>query len=119
MGHMMDINEWFTQFPGAITICDQEGILLEMNAAAEEILAEEGGRDLIGSNILDCHPEPARGKLIQMMKDLKSNVYTTHENDTKRLVYQAPWTRGRQYAGFFEISIEIPRDFPGLTQDEK
>ncbi len=51
---------WFNEFPGAITITDTDGVILEMNdMAVEDVFKSSGGRDLIGKNVLDCHPEPA------------------------------------------------------------
>ena len=45
------------EFPAAITVCDSAGIILEMNAKAAEDFKDDGGRQLIGKNLLDCHPE--------------------------------------------------------------
>ena len=43
-------------------------MLLEMNDRAAEVFAADGGRQLIGRNILDCHPEPARTKTQDLLK---------------------------------------------------
>ena len=53
----MASNEWVQHFPAAITVCDTDGIILEMNAHAVKSFADEGGANLIGTNVLDCHPE--------------------------------------------------------------
>ena len=58
----MDEFQWIREFPAEITVCDSQGILLEMNDRAARALEKDGGRALIGKNILDCHPEPARSK---------------------------------------------------------
>jgi len=39
----MSAPEWVREFPGTVTVCDAEGRILEMNARAEEIFAEDGG----------------------------------------------------------------------------
>ncbi|MDP3186487.1 MAG: PAS domain-containing protein, partial [Anaerolineales bacterium] len=70
----MPENSWIKEFPGAVTVCDAEGIILEMNAAAEEVFKEDGGRKLIGSNVLDCHPEPARAKFKHMLDTQTANI---------------------------------------------
>lgn len=62
----------------------------------------------MGTNLLDCHPEPARAKLGRMMENPQSNVYTIEKNGRRRLVYQTPWYRNGRYAGFMELSLEIP-----------
>ncbi len=57
------MEDWFRDLPFAITLCDTDGILLDMKRAAEALFQSDGGRALIGTNVLDCHPEPARRKL--------------------------------------------------------
>ncbi len=103
---------WFKELPLAITICDADGIILDMNDAAAAVFREDGGRALIGSNVLDCHPAPARGKLERMMERREKNIYTIEKNGRKKLIYQTPWYRDGQYAGFVELSMEIPFDMP-------
>ncbi len=104
--------EWVEEFPGEILVCDRQGILLEMNAEAEELFKAEGGTALLGTNVLDCHPEPSRTKLIDMLKNQISNAYTNHENSQKRFFFQAPWTKDGIFAGFVEISFEVPEAIP-------
>ena len=45
---------WVKGFAGAVTVCDASGIILEMNDRAAQLFAEDGGRALIGKNVLDC-----------------------------------------------------------------
>ncbi len=104
--------EWVGEFPGAVTICDTQGVILEMNAKAIEVFAADGGQKLIGTNALDCHPEPARSKFAAMLKEQRSNVYTIEKNGKKKLIYQAPWFENGRYAGFVELSLEIPYEIP-------
>ena len=66
--------DWVKEFPGAITVCDTRGTILSMNEQAAAVYKGQGGRRLVGTNILDCHPEPARTKLGRMMEDPRSNV---------------------------------------------
>jgi hypothetical protein len=61
---------------------------------------------------LDCHPEPARLLLQELIATQKTNVYTVEKNGVKKLVYQAPWYENGQYSGFVEIILEIPADMP-------
>lgn len=100
--------EWVKEFPAAITVCDGEGILLEMNDRAAKGYEKEGGRKLIGSNMLDCHPDPARTKTERLLASRAKNVYTIEKNGVKKLIYQSPWYKNGEYAGFVEMSLEIP-----------
>ena len=61
-----------------------EGIILEMNDKSAETFEMDGGLNLIGQNLIDCHPEPAKSKLIEMMKTQSKNVYTIEKNGKKK-----------------------------------
>ncbi len=103
---------WVEQFPGAITVCDVDGVLVEMNDRAAELFRKDGGRGLIGSNVLDCHPEPARSKLKRLLETQQTNVYTSEKNGVTKLIYQSPWYVEGEYRGFVEVSLEIPVPMP-------
>ncbi|HMA53443.1 MAG TPA: PAS domain-containing protein [Acidobacteriota bacterium] len=110
--------DWIKEFPGAVTVCDAEGRIVEMNEKSREVFAADGGEKLVGANVLDCHPEPSRSKLRDMMAGRRTNVYTIRKNGKKKLIYQAPWTTDGAYAGFIEISLEIPGDLPHFDRDK-
>jgi len=108
----MDQHDWIKQFPAAITVCDCKGVILEMNDKAALSFESDGGYTLIGKNLLDCHPEPARSHVERMLDSCEKNVYTIEKNGVKKLIYQCPWFEDGQYAGFVELSLEIPFDLP-------
>ena len=108
---MTDTN-WVEDFPAAVTVCDAAGIIVAMNARAAETFREEGGKALIGSNVLDCHPEPSRTQVRRHLVAATTNVYTIEKNGVKKLIFQSPWCRNGEYAGFVEISLEIPFEMP-------
>ncbi|KAF0108452.1 MAG: PAS fold domain protein [Anaerolineaceae bacterium] len=108
---------WIKEFPAAVTVCDADGIILEMNDKSARTFEKDGGRALIGKNVLDCHPDPSRGKLERLMARQEKNVYTIEKNGVKKLIYQSPWYRGGQYAGFVEFSFEIPFEMPHFIRD--
>jgi transcriptional regulator with PAS, ATPase and Fis domain len=114
----MDIQRWVKEFAGAVTVCDTEGRIVGMNDASVEAFADDGGARLVGTNVLDCHPEPSRSKLKEMMAAGRTNVYTIQKNGKKKLIYQSPWYEGGRYAGFVEISVEIPWDMPHFNRDK-
>jgi transcriptional regulator with PAS, ATPase and Fis domain len=113
----MSEHVWIEEFPGAVTVCDTEGRIVEMNGRSVEGFASDGGAKLIGKDVLDCHPEPSRTKLKKMMDERRTNVYTIQKNGKKKLIYQAPWSKDGVYAGFVELSLEIPWDLPHFNRD--
>ena len=108
----MTDHAWIKEFPAAVTVCDTEGIILEMNDRSAKTFEKDGGLKLIGSNVLDCHPEPARTKTERLLAAREKNVYTIEKNGVKKLIYQSPWYRNGEYAGFVELSLEIPSELP-------
>ena len=114
----MSENAWVEEFPGAVTVCDTEGRIVEMNGRSVEAFAADGGAKLIGTDVLDCHPEPSRSKLKKMMDERRTNVYTIQKSGKKKLIYQAPWFKDGVYAGFVELSLEIPPNMPHFNRDK-
>ena len=108
---------WIKGFPGALTVCDTNGVILAMNEESVKVFAEDGGLDLIGKNLLDCHPEPSLSQLKQMMSTRSQNVYTIEKKGVKKLIFQSPWYDAGEYAGFIELSLEIPFDMPHSIRD--
>jgi len=104
--------DWIKEFPAAVTVCDETGIILDMNDKAAKAYEKDGGRALIGSNMLDCHPERARGKTEALLAGREKNIYTIEKNGVKKLIYQSPWFHDGKYAGVVEISLEIPFEMP-------
>jgi transcriptional regulator with PAS, ATPase and Fis domain len=108
----MRVPDWIQEFPASITICDRDGVLLEMNDQAAEVFKADGGRDLLGRNVLDCHPEPARSKTQHLLETASINAYTIEKQGVKKLIYQAPWYQNGEFAGLVEFAIVLPADLP-------
>jgi hypothetical protein len=108
---------WVKEFPAAITVCDESGVILEMNDRSLSTFAADGGAALIGKNLLDCHPELAREKVFALLKAGSTNCYTIEKGGMKKLIYQSPWFEGGTYRGLVEISIPIPERIPHHLRD--
>lgn len=113
----MDGHAWVSEFPGAVTVCDPAGTIVEMNERAASGYEEQGGRRLVGSSLLDCHPEPARTKLRELLERPRVNAYTIEKGGAKKLIYQAPWYADGTYGGLVEISLPIPNPMPHFVRD--
>jgi transcriptional regulator with PAS, ATPase and Fis domain len=110
--------DWVKEYPGAVTVCDAQGIILYMNDRAVRVLSGTGG-SLVGQNLMDCHPEPARTKLAQLLRTQATNSYTIEKNGVKKLIHQSPWYQDGKYGGFVELSIEIPFSMPHFIRKPK
>jgi transcriptional regulator with PAS, ATPase and Fis domain len=110
------MDAWAKELGAAITVCDRQGRILDMNDRAAKTFAKDGGLELVGKNVLDCHPEPARTKLKGMLESGKSNCYTIEKKGVRKLIYQAPWFEKAEYRGFVELSFEIPEKMPHFVR---
>jgi transcriptional regulator with PAS, ATPase and Fis domain len=113
-----EASAWIREFPGAVTVCDREGIILAMNEKSARTFEASGGAALIGSNLFDCHPEPSRAKLKELLAAGRANVYTIEKKGIKKLIYQSPWYENGAYRGFVELSLEIPFEMPHFVREE-
>lgn len=108
---------WVEEFPAAVTVCDSDGVILAMNAKSADTFQRSGGKALIGSNLLDCHPGPARTKLREMLASGKKNAYTIEKRGIKKLIYQSPWYENGEYRGFIELALELPAELLHFVRD--
>ena len=92
--------DYFKEVNLAVTICDKEGKILEMNDKSRKTFLKPGQEDLIGKNVLDCHPEPAHSLLADMLQYPRTNVYTIEKKGVKKLIYQTPWYVDGLFMGF-------------------
>jgi transcriptional regulator with PAS, ATPase and Fis domain len=102
--------KWTEEVPVGITVCDAEGIILSMNDRAAKIFKKSSGRELIGKNLLECHPEEAKKKVLDLFDKKQINAYTVEANGIKSLLYQAPWYEEGKYKGFVEFIFTLPEE---------
>jgi transcriptional regulator with PAS, ATPase and Fis domain len=110
------MTDWIKEFNGAVTLCDLNGTITYMNEKALKTFAGDGGEKLIGTNVLDCHPEPSKTILKDLMENEKTNVYTIEKNGIKKLIFQSPFYSDGKYSGFVELSVEIPYEMPNFIR---
>ena len=99
----------------AITVCDENGFVLDMNQHSADVNSH--GKKIIGYNLMDCHPEPAKTKLKHLLEHQELNAYGSK---VKKLIYQTPWQKeDGTFGGLIEYSIEIPFDMPHFVRQPK
>ena len=110
--------DYFEKADVAVTICDKDGTVLDMNQKSRKTFIKPGMPEIIGQNVLDCHPEPARSLLADMLKNPRSNVYTVEKEGVKKLIFQTPWYDDDEYAGFMELSMVLPEVIPNRVRQK-
>jgi transcriptional regulator with PAS, ATPase and Fis domain len=109
-------SKWVKEFPVAITVCNSDGIITDMNEKAADVFKDDGGFGLIGKNLLDCHSDASNKKIKQIMNEQKPNVYTIEKLGKKKMIYQSPWFENGEMKGLVELSIEIPFEMPNFIR---
>jgi hypothetical protein len=111
-------HSWIKEFAGSVTVCDRDGIIVDLNDAAARDFANRGGYELIGRQILDCHPEPCKTKFASLFKSRRQNIYTIQKDGRRKLIVLIPWSLGGEFAGYLEMDLEIPWDMPHFNRDQ-
>ena len=62
-------------------------------------------------------PRARNAVRIALLKKKQLNVYTIEKNGIKKLIYQSPWYVKGEFAGFVELSLEIPFEIPHFIRD--
>jgi transcriptional regulator with PAS, ATPase and Fis domain len=108
--------DWAEEFNGSITVCDLQGIIVYMNRFSIQQFAKYGGEKLLGSNLIDCHPEPSKTMLKKMLKTPMQNMYTTESDGVKKIIYQTPWKNNDQFMGVIELSFQLEPGMPNFIR---
>lgn len=112
----MGTMNYFDDIDISITVSDNEGKILYMNTKSAKTFNKDGGMDLVGKSLLDCHPEPSKSKLVDLLNSPRTNAYTIEKNGKKKLIYQTPWFEENKYCGLIEFSIELPDSLPHFVR---
>lgn len=105
------IPDWARNLPYAVTVCDAQGVILYMNERSKATFSPD--KDIIGTNLMQYHPDRAQKMIAHMLETGDTNTYTIRKRGQKKIIHQAPWRddEGR-IAGLVELSIPIPDTMP-------
>jgi transcriptional regulator with PAS, ATPase and Fis domain len=97
--------DWVEEFPGMISVCDVDGKIMVLNKKIAAYFSSTGGKELIGTNLFDCHGNTSGEEIKQLMKQEKADVYIAEENGERELVIHSPWFKEGEFAGLVEITL--------------
>ena len=109
--------EWIEKLDGNVIVSDASGKIIYMNEKAIAQYEREGGSSLIGQDLLECHNEASRKKIMEIMASGQKNVYTIEKLGKRKIIYQSPWSRDGEFRGIIELSLEIPIDMPHFLRE--
>lgn len=108
----MDINillkSVIDQDRAAVVVCDLEHRIVYMNPAADERYKKQGGYDLVGKSLLDCHNAKSNemiNKVVSWFNDSEDNncIYTFYNKKENKDVYMvALRDENKKLAGYYE-----------------
>jgi len=104
--------EWIEKLDGNVIVSDAHGKIIYMNEKAIAHYEKDGGINLIGRDLLECHSEDSRKKILEIMRTGNKNIYTIEKMGKKKIVYQSPWFRDGEFRGIIEFSLGIPAEMP-------
>ena len=108
---ILNIMEQLRNAGFAITICDKEGKILDMNARSKQTFAKYG--DIIGHSLFEFHPPRAAEILRGLLENHNVNAYTIEKEGLHKLIYQVPWfEENGDFGGYVELSLVIPAEMP-------
>ncbi|MCH5218446.1 MAG: PAS domain-containing protein [Muribaculaceae bacterium] len=100
---------WADEVDYAVTIADDQCRIIYMNRRSRNTFCKNG-QDLIGANLMDCHPEHARAIIRRLLTEGGSNVYSITKKGVNKLIFQSAWKLDGKIAGLVETSMVIPPD---------
>ena len=109
---------WADDVNYAVTIADKECNIIYMNRRSRETFCKNG-ENLIGKNLMDCHPEHARHIIRRLLAEGGSNTYTITKNGVNKLIFQSAWKLEGEIAGLVETSMVLPADIRHFDRDAK
>jgi len=115
----MQEHNWVDSVPFAITVCDKEGVIIEMNEKSALTFAKDGGKQLIGKSLYGCHSPKDNRTIADMMAGAVTNVYTIEREGKKKMIYQCPWYQNGELGGLVEISFALPDEVPHFNRTVK
>lgn len=103
--------EKFEKTPFAVTICDKDGNIIDMNERSRKTYEKYG--NIIGRSLFECHPPRAAEILRSLLANHNVKAYTIDKEGIRKLIYQAPWfQQDGSFGGYIELSLPIPAEMP-------
>jgi transcriptional regulator with PAS, ATPase and Fis domain len=109
--------EFIETLDGSVMVSDADGNIIYLNEKAATTFQKDGGRELIGKNLKDCHQDDSNKKIAEMTQTHQKNVYTIEKKGRKKLIYQSPWFSNGEFGGLVELSLEIPFEMPHFVRE--
>jgi transcriptional regulator with PAS, ATPase and Fis domain len=114
----MEKHLWIETIGISAMATDSRGDVIDMNQEAVRVFEEDGGLNLMGKNLADCHATESNEIIDRLMQNGETNIYTVGKKGKKKLIYQGPWLLADgNVGGLVELSITLPEHLPHIDRD--
>lgn len=113
-----ELCHWADEVDYAVTIADKDCRIIYMNRRSVETFCKNG-ENLIGKNLMDCHPEHAQKIIRHLLNFGGSNAYTITKNGVNKFIFQSAWKINGEIAGLVETSMVQPEGMKHFDRDKK
>lgn len=113
-----ELCHWADEVNYAVTIADKDCRIIYMNRRSRETFCREG-EELVGRNLMDCHPPHAKIIIEKLLREGGSNAYTITKNGVNKLIFQSAWKFKGEVAGLVETSMVLPKGMKHFDRDKK
>ena len=107
--NIIELAHWADEVDYAVSIANKNCEIIYMNRRSRETFCKNG-ENLIGRNLMDCHPEHARAIIRRLLQEGGSNVYSITKKGVNKLIFQSAWKLDGEIAGLVETSMVLPAD---------
>lgn len=114
--HAYELCHWADEVDYAVTIADRECNIIYMNRRSRETFCKNG-EELIGRNLMACHPPHAQAIIRQLLAEGGSNTYSITKNGVRKLIFQSAWRLDGEIAGLVETSMVLPAEMKHFDRD--
>lgn len=114
--NLYELAHWADDVDYAVTIANRDCKIIYMNRRSRDTFCKDG-EDLIGRNLMDCHPEHARATIRRLLEEGGSNVYSITKKGVNKLIFQSAWKIDGNIAGLVETSMVIPQPLKHFNRD--
>lgn len=113
-----ELAHWADEVDYAVTIADRNCRIIYMNRRSRDTFCKNG-ENLIGKNLMDCHPSHAQEIIKRLLTEGGSNTYSITKNGVNKLIFQSAWKFNGEIAGLVETSMIMPKDMKHFNRDSK
>lgn len=107
---------WIDSLPGAVTVCNRDGVIIYMNQKSKDTFSSGDDR-MIGQSIYDCHSPDSVRIIQELLLTGRSNSYTISKKGAMKFIHQTPFFVNGDIAGLVEFSFIIPEKLPHHNRD--